>query len=234
MGKCLAIVNQLWGIWKRSSMRGFQEKMRLYETLVYSIKSYGIESWGWKKSDDMERVLARYVKGLLGIDRNTPSYLWRMETGILSVETRNFGKMVKIINRISNMENGRWPKICLQECIRGLKNNNPSTWGREMKSALQAVGSANVLDLILQNKKEELKTQLEEAVRKKKDQEMQINWGKIDKSSYCTYYKEIKKDLGREDYLLRNDVTNKNRETWSRMRMGNGLAVRLFKSCSIH
>jgi hypothetical protein len=36
---------------------------------------YGAEVWGWKKQKEVEKVQEKYLRGVLGMDRETPSYI---------------------------------------------------------------------------------------------------------------------------------------------------------------
>jgi hypothetical protein len=40
---------------------------------------YGAEIWGWKKQKEVEKVQEKYLRGVLGMDRETPSYIVREE-----------------------------------------------------------------------------------------------------------------------------------------------------------
>lgn len=37
--------------------------------------NYGVEIWGWKKKEGIERIEKRYLKWVLGVDRQTPGYM---------------------------------------------------------------------------------------------------------------------------------------------------------------
>lgn len=41
--------------------------------------NYGVEVWGWKEREKMERLQERYLRWLLGVDRRTPEYMVREE-----------------------------------------------------------------------------------------------------------------------------------------------------------
>jgi hypothetical protein len=40
---------------------------------------YGVEIWGWKEQEEVEKVQEKYLKKVLGVDRETPGYLVREE-----------------------------------------------------------------------------------------------------------------------------------------------------------
>ncbi|KAH0812641.1 hypothetical protein GEV33_010151 [Tenebrio molitor] len=40
---------------------------------------YGAEIWGWKEQEEVEKVQEKYLRGVLGVDRETPGYIVREE-----------------------------------------------------------------------------------------------------------------------------------------------------------
>ncbi|KYN22000.1 hypothetical protein ALC57_05612 [Trachymyrmex cornetzi] len=41
--------------------------------------SYGVEIWGWKERESVERLQERYIRWVLGVERGTPGYMVREE-----------------------------------------------------------------------------------------------------------------------------------------------------------
>lgn len=41
--------------------------------------SYGVEIWGWKEREEIERLEERYMKWVLELERRTPGYMIREE-----------------------------------------------------------------------------------------------------------------------------------------------------------
>jgi len=41
--------------------------------------SYGVEIWGWKEREGMERLEERYLRWVFGLDSKTPGYIVRKE-----------------------------------------------------------------------------------------------------------------------------------------------------------
>lgn len=99
------------------------------------------------------------------------------------------------------MEEDRWPRKCMREEVRSIKNGNPTKWGKEMQKALNKTGDNMIIEWIWEDKSrimiEERLVQLNKVAI---EQDIQKDWIKIDKSSYCSHYKEIKKNLEIEHY----------------------------------
>lgn len=51
----------------------------MFDRLVWTEMSYGVEVWGWEERKSMERLEERYMKWVLGVDGVTPEYMLRKE-----------------------------------------------------------------------------------------------------------------------------------------------------------
>lgn len=45
--------------------------------LVRMVMAYGVEIWGWKEKEGIDRLGIRYLRWLLGMNRRTPEYMIR-------------------------------------------------------------------------------------------------------------------------------------------------------------
>lgn len=46
--------------------------MWLFDSLIWTVMSYGVEVWGWKKKESMEKLEERYLRWIQGVDKVTP------------------------------------------------------------------------------------------------------------------------------------------------------------------
>jgi hypothetical protein len=53
--------------------------MMMFESMVESILMYRTEIWGWKEQEEVEGVQEKYLRRVLGVDRETPSCIVREE-----------------------------------------------------------------------------------------------------------------------------------------------------------
>jgi hypothetical protein len=51
----------------------------MFESMIESILMYGTDIWGWKEQEEPEKVQEKYLRGVLGVDRETPGYTVREE-----------------------------------------------------------------------------------------------------------------------------------------------------------
>jgi hypothetical protein len=54
----------------------FRRKMMMFESMIESMM-YGAEICGWKEQEKVERVQEKYLRGVLGVDRETPGCIDR-------------------------------------------------------------------------------------------------------------------------------------------------------------
>ncbi|XP_068900490.1 golgin subfamily A member 6-like protein 25 [Tenebrio molitor] len=77
--KANKVVGCVWGIGERMWGGEFGRRMRMFESMVESVLMYGAEIWGWKEREEVERVQEKYLRWVLGVDRETPGYIVREE-----------------------------------------------------------------------------------------------------------------------------------------------------------
>ncbi|CAD6215388.1 GSCOCG00011178001-RA-CDS [Cotesia congregata] len=69
MGKGARILGQVWGLGKRKFGKDRAKRLWLFDKLVWSVMSYGVEIWGWKCREEIERIQERYLRWVLGVSR---------------------------------------------------------------------------------------------------------------------------------------------------------------------
>lgn len=149
-----------------------------------------------------------------------------MESGKQSFEIEGRIRAANYLIEIFIMTDERWPKICLREEIRGLKNRNPSPWGAELQKALKLVGVGETINLIWEgfktgNFSEKIRENLLTGVEIRTEQLIQQDWNKIDRSKYCGNYKNWKCFVGKEEYWGDKNFKATEKEQWARLRCGN-------------
>ena len=129
----------------------------------------------------------------MGINCNTPDYIWKLEAGIRSIALYTRERAIAYIASILDMEENRWPKICLREEIRALKNGEPSRWGTDLKSVWEEAVKGEVQQLLNGGVKGEVfRGKMREALDILKEQDIQRDFSRVDKSRYWEGYKDYK------------------------------------------
>ncbi|XP_053596255.1 uncharacterized protein LOC128668113 [Microplitis demolitor] len=135
--KAQKATNAVWGVIKRSKKNSMRDRMYLMNTVARTVALYGVEVWGWEKSEEIERVHKRLCKMALGVRRDTPEYIWRDEMGVEKMEVILKERAVRYMKDCMMMEKERWPRIALKEEMRGIMNRCPTKWGKMVKVALK-------------------------------------------------------------------------------------------------
>lgn len=221
-GKVQKSINAAWGVIKRAKIDKLSQRIHVLDMLVSSVLLYGVEIWGWKVWEEVEVVQNRFVKMVLGLDRNTPAYIWRTESDRRKIGVQARKRAGMYIIDIAKMSDERWPKICLKEEIRNIGNRNPSEWGKEFQKALHEVGNGITLQLLQTNSDIELiKERMGEDNKIRIEQNYQEDWAGIEKSTYCDKYKYRKNQIGQEKYWNECSAKGWMKEQWARLRCGN-------------
>ena len=74
--------------------------MRLYDTLVASVLLYGVEIWGCKEYNEIERLHERYIRWTLGLDRCTPRYIVLKEVDREKIKIRTDNRVCKFEEKV--------------------------------------------------------------------------------------------------------------------------------------
>ncbi|KAK9306259.1 hypothetical protein QLX08_002989 [Tetragonisca angustula] len=214
--------NAAWGGMRRARIGGLKRRLYIYDVLCKSILSYGIEIWGWKERSEIERMSGRMCKMAMGLSRNTPDYIWRMEAGREKVETGARRRAGNYLVSIAKMKEERLPKVCLREEVRNWKNGRPSSWMSELEAAMKEVGDGEILGM-LEGKEgwNSLERKLKDGWETRRNQITQRDWCKINRSRYCPDYKDLKTDWTQESYWEDKETSWKDKEQWARMQCGN-------------
>ena len=161
---------------RRARIGNLRRRLYIKDILAKSRVLYGVEIWGWERWAEMEKAQTKFVKMAMGLDRNTPDYIWKMEAGRNDIEIEARNRANKYLLEISDMDENSLPKMCLKEELRGLKNGNSSSWCRKVREALREVGDVETLDWIYKGiRREEVEKNLEKGLKIKRDQEIQKN-----------------------------------------------------------
>jgi hypothetical protein len=61
------VVGCVWGTGERNWGGDSRRRMMMFENMVesMSILMYGAEIWGWKEQDEVEKMQAKYLRGVL-------------------------------------------------------------------------------------------------------------------------------------------------------------------------
>jgi hypothetical protein len=54
-------------------------RMMMFESIAENILTYREGIWGWKEQEEVKRAQEKYLRWVLGVDRERPSYIVKEE-----------------------------------------------------------------------------------------------------------------------------------------------------------
>ena len=213
IGKAKRAMGKVWSLGERIFKNSWEKRMKLFEIMVKSIIFYGVEIWGWKEYRGIEALQERYIRWILKLDRETPGYIVRRETGREKIGVKALERAICFEENIKEEEGAIW-----KECWKWMRKNKSGRSEEERRERLEKLGW----------KKEEYEEKLGEETRKKiTEKEKSRNRIEVEnKMANSRYCKEIKWILNNEerapDYLkVENKLSRKEVIKMARHRMGN-------------
>jgi hypothetical protein len=85
---------------------------------------YGAEIWGWKEQEEVEKVQEIFLRGVLGVDRETPGYLVREECKRNRLRVKAGKRAAKFEDKMDERDECR----ILVECWKEKKKNTDRRW----------------------------------------------------------------------------------------------------------
>ena len=220
-GKTQQLVNKVWGETERAGVTDLRRRLFLMDSTVKAAAMYGVELWGWERHDTIEKIQGRFPSASMGLSRDTPNYIWKLEARKRSIAVEVLRRAGNFVLRIYRMKENRWPRKYLTEEIRALKNDNLYNWGKQLEKALKELGDGLVIKKLWEKRPaREIESRLKELWKIREDQDIQRDWGKLEKSTYFNYYKGIKESVAIEAYWRRKNLKGWQNESWARWRCG--------------
>lgn len=54
--RAAAVMREIWGIGKKRFGKDWEKRIWLFDRLVWTVLGYGVEIWGWKERQRVERI----------------------------------------------------------------------------------------------------------------------------------------------------------------------------------
>jgi hypothetical protein len=115
---------------------GYYTYTRLYNSGVCPILDYGSEVWGYKNFPHIDNIQNKAIRIFLGVHRFAPLAAISGDMGWTHSQTRRHVCMLRLWNRIVNMNQNRLPRIVFEWD----KSLNSNTWCSEVKNLLNSCG----------------------------------------------------------------------------------------------
>lgn len=108
---------------------------------------YCIQVWGLRYAETLEKANLNFYKRHLHLSRGTPNFVIRLETGQLHISYYILKLCLSWLLNILQMENYRYPKICLQKLRSSIVScsNSKYNWVLQLKELLNKVDFAEIM-----------------------------------------------------------------------------------------
>jgi hypothetical protein len=209
--KANKIIGAVWGIGERKFGHDFRRRIMMFDSLVKSVMMYGAEIWGWREQEGLEGVQGKYLKWVLGVDRETPGYIVMEETKRDGIRIEAGKRAIRFEERL--IERGECR--ILQECLKEKRKEIGKGVWKEREAYFERNGYAGAE---IERMREGGRAMTDELVQRDRDVQVQERRTRIRESRYNGKYEkiiteELPKYLGRE--------SRKERVIIARFRCGN-------------
>lgn len=209
--KANKMLGRIWGIGERKFGHDVKRRLMMFDSLIKSVLMYGAEIWGWKEEEEIERVQEKYLKWILGLDRETPGYIVREELKRNKLRVETGKRAVKFEER---MKERKECKILLE----GWKEREKDE-GKEKKGEREKYYERNGYSVREIERKRRMGIGMkEELSMRDRDIDMQERRMRIRESRYNSEYERIMTE-DKPKYLERESV--KEKKMIARFRCGN-------------
>ena len=88
--------------------------MSLFDALVGSVMSYGVEIWGLKEWKEIEKIQDKYIKWTLQLDKTTPSHIIHEETNRWKIAIQTAKRAMKFEQKVVQTEEDTLTEECMR------------------------------------------------------------------------------------------------------------------------
>ena len=132
-GKANGVMGRIWNIAERKFRNQWNLRMRLFETMVKGIITFGAENWGWREWKEIERIKMKYVRWTLKLNRKTHWHTIRKNTGVRKIAMDATCRAMKFEEKISkaeedSLERLSWEQACKDEEEKWRRKDRWKSW----------------------------------------------------------------------------------------------------------
>ncbi|XP_043276027.1 uncharacterized protein [Venturia canescens] len=139
--KAAKIMGKVWGIGKNKFGSDWGRRVWLFDKLVWPVVGYGVEIWGWKGREIVERLLERYLRWVLGVSREVAGYMVREELQRDKLKVRSGMRAWGYEKRLETGKGGELARRCRGEMKRRAgRRQEAGGWESERKEFYLRMG----------------------------------------------------------------------------------------------
>ncbi len=209
-------LGKVWGIGERNWKGDVNVKWKLFRALIESIMTYGAEIWGWAEQKELQLLITKYWRWVLGVRWNVPGYIIQEEVDEKQLWAQTWKRAYKYEKRLLIEEWTTWMHRCAQwrkeVAQKGIR------WRVERRKVLEKLGISEEGVRELEGRGWEVTEDIERRIEERKFSQ---NWQKMQSSRYNPMYKDLKPEQRRARYLQSREVSDKDKVLFAKYRTGS-------------
>ena len=143
-----------------------------------------------------------FYKRLLGVKRNVPNYLIRLETGASSMSTRVLKQALLFWIKLRETPPERYTRACFDALVHPQYQDIKFNWALQLRNTLNKLGYGFLFET---EDTDQIKNCLYEILIRHIDIQRQDDISSVNNSKVFNYYKHlIREDIGPSNYLFMN------------------------------
>jgi len=175
-------MGQIWGLGKRRFGGDWGRRIWLFDRLIWTGLSYGVEVWGWEEREGIEKTEERYMRWLLGVEKRTLWYMMREELQKEKLRGRAGRRAWEFEKRLEEGRGGGLARDCLEEIRERFREERTLTcWEREREKFFEERG---VKREEVEEKNREEENWINKIEERDKEKQRKERWEKIKDSKY--------------------------------------------------
>lgn len=189
-GKANGVLGRIWSLAERKFKNNWKLKMRLFDTMVKGVATYGTEQWGWKGKKEIETLQMKYIRLTMKLKKNTPWHTIRKEMDRRKIATEMVKRAMNFDIKMSKARENTWEKICSEQ----IRKREEEEWrrgerGKEENGKGETLESAGISIKMWNDWLERGEDRTEEIIEKLETDDNNEVENRVNKSEYI---KELK------------------------------------------
>ena len=123
------------------------EKLKLFDTMILPVLTYGSEVWGFHAAPDIERVHLKFIKRILGVRPQTTNAAVYGELGRVPLNVVHKERILKYWFKIIKSEGSLINKLFRYQIENNY--NNDAMWADQVKNLLSELGFSYLWQIII-------------------------------------------------------------------------------------
>ena len=181
-------LKQVWSTGERRFSHSHKIRMMMFDSIVKSVMTYGVEIWGWRQYEELEAVQVKYLKWVLGLSKITPTYIVKNECKREKLSISAGGRAMDFEEKLRKEE-----KPLLQACWKELKERkrrgNETRWDKDRRKWYEGSGFSTEEVENMRTRGENVRKIVQDRIS---DVEKQEEYNKMERSRYCPRFQKIK------------------------------------------